>query len=280
MEGLLLKWTNYFSGWKPRYFVLEGLFLTYYLSKEDVGRVFKGSMKMAVCEINVHPTDIRRFELNSPGEPSLCLKAQSCGDRQRWLVALGSAKACLTVKRPKEETGLAGCDGSLRVKMSELQLCCHLLVEQVHKLQGCGRHLEDQAQVCAQSLLAASSFLRKTCSKFLTTLEDCMKIYSCHNVPQPCTLAPPISHSAVDQSSQQRILQLTCSARQTDGAVADRPVLLGLEAQPGQTVKRSIEQMAAVHLQRRRISRIHHQGATLTVSNSSASDSRAESRWK
>uniref|UniRef100_A0A803JRV8 PH domain-containing protein n=1 Tax=Xenopus tropicalis TaxID=8364 RepID=A0A803JRV8_XENTR len=51
MEGLLLKWTNYLSGWKPRYFVLDSGILSYYDSPEDVGKVSKGSIKMAVCEI-------------------------------------------------------------------------------------------------------------------------------------------------------------------------------------------------------------------------------------
>uniref|UniRef100_A0A8D0GLE3 PH domain-containing protein n=1 Tax=Sphenodon punctatus TaxID=8508 RepID=A0A8D0GLE3_SPHPU len=51
MEGALLKWTNYLSGWQPRYFVLEGGILSYYDSQDDVAKGSKGSIKMAVCEI-------------------------------------------------------------------------------------------------------------------------------------------------------------------------------------------------------------------------------------
>ncbi|XP_028577402.2 pleckstrin homology domain-containing family A member 3-like isoform X3 [Podarcis muralis] len=51
MEGALLKWTNYLSGWQPRYFVLENGILSYYDSQDDVGKGSKGSIKMAVCEI-------------------------------------------------------------------------------------------------------------------------------------------------------------------------------------------------------------------------------------
>nr|XP_042698160.1 pleckstrin homology domain-containing family A member 3-like isoform X3 [Chrysemys picta bellii] len=51
MEGALLKWTNYLSGWQPRYFVLDSGILSYYDSQDDVGKGSKGSIKMAVCEI-------------------------------------------------------------------------------------------------------------------------------------------------------------------------------------------------------------------------------------
>ncbi|XP_042200249.1 pleckstrin homology domain-containing family A member 3-like isoform X3 [Callorhinchus milii] len=51
MEGVLHKWTNYLSGWQPRYFVLHGTIFSYYDSQEDVGKGSKGSIKMAVCEI-------------------------------------------------------------------------------------------------------------------------------------------------------------------------------------------------------------------------------------
>ncbi|KAG2468749.1 SP1 factor, partial [Polypterus senegalus] len=64
MEGILHKWTNYLSGWQPRYFVLDGAILSYYDSQDDVGKGSKGSIKMAVCEIK---------ELNDAGR---CLKSK------------------------------------------------------------------------------------------------------------------------------------------------------------------------------------------------------------
>lgn len=39
MEGELLKWTNYFSGWQSRYVVVQDGMLSYYASKDDVGKV-------------------------------------------------------------------------------------------------------------------------------------------------------------------------------------------------------------------------------------------------
>nr|XP_033786627.1 pleckstrin homology domain-containing family A member 8 isoform X2 [Geotrypetes seraphini] len=51
MEGVLYKWTNYLSGWQPRWFLLCGGELSYYDSREDAWKGCKGSIQMAVCEI-------------------------------------------------------------------------------------------------------------------------------------------------------------------------------------------------------------------------------------
>ncbi|MEE6465977.1 hypothetical protein FKM82_006777 [Ascaphus truei] len=51
MEGILYKWTNYLSGWQPRWFLLCGGILSYYDSREDACKGCKGSIQMAVCEI-------------------------------------------------------------------------------------------------------------------------------------------------------------------------------------------------------------------------------------
>ncbi|XP_042301881.1 pleckstrin homology domain-containing family A member 3 isoform X2 [Sceloporus undulatus] len=51
MEGVLYKWTNYITGWQPRWFVLDSGTLSYYDSQDDVCKGSKGSIKMAVCEI-------------------------------------------------------------------------------------------------------------------------------------------------------------------------------------------------------------------------------------
>uniref|UniRef100_A0A3Q1EG36 PH domain-containing protein n=4 Tax=Percomorphaceae TaxID=1489872 RepID=A0A3Q1EG36_9TELE len=51
MEGILYKWTNYMTGWQPRWFVLENGVISYYDSEDDVGKGSKGSIKMSVCDI-------------------------------------------------------------------------------------------------------------------------------------------------------------------------------------------------------------------------------------
>uniref|UniRef100_A0A3B5LVE8 PH domain-containing protein n=1 Tax=Xiphophorus couchianus TaxID=32473 RepID=A0A3B5LVE8_9TELE len=47
MEGILYKWTNYMTGWQPRWFVLEDGVISYYDSEDDVAKGSKGSIKMS-----------------------------------------------------------------------------------------------------------------------------------------------------------------------------------------------------------------------------------------
>ncbi|XP_072139092.1 pleckstrin homology domain-containing family A member 8 isoform X2 [Mobula birostris] len=135
MEGMLYKWTNYLSGWQPRWFVLAGGVLSYYDSQEDTWKGCKGSIKMAVCEIQVHAGDSTRVELIIPGEQHFYLKAVSVAERQRWLVALGSSKACLTDSRTRKEKEINENTECLKKKVSELRLYCDLLLHQVNNLK-------------------------------------------------------------------------------------------------------------------------------------------------
>ena len=73
------------------------------------------------------------------------VRASSEKDRQRWLIALGSAKTCIN-NRPRRQrlssasattSGVTAgdvCDdpASLKTKKSELRLYCDLLMQQVH----------------------------------------------------------------------------------------------------------------------------------------------------
>ncbi|PKU38268.1 hypothetical protein llap_11428 [Limosa lapponica baueri] len=122
-----------FSGWQPRWFLLCGGILSYYDSQEDAWKGCKGSIQMAVCEIQVHPADNTRMDLIIPGEQYFYLKARNAVERQKWLVALGTAKACLTDSRTQKEKEFTENTEALKTKMSELRLYCNLLVQQVHK---------------------------------------------------------------------------------------------------------------------------------------------------
>lgn len=53
----------------------------------------------------VHPSDFTRVDLTIPGEQYFYLRAINAAERQKWLVALGTAKACLTDNRTKREKG-------------------------------------------------------------------------------------------------------------------------------------------------------------------------------
>jgi hypothetical protein len=141
MEGVLWKWTNYWNGWQTRWFILENGVLTYYKSQEEVNQGCKGSMKVQACEINVNPIDSTRLDLVIPGEQHMYLRAATSQERQQWLVALGSAKACVhkrTRNDPSEFKVNNNCEpnpDALKTKKSELRLYCDLLMQQVHVIK-------------------------------------------------------------------------------------------------------------------------------------------------
>ncbi|KAG8559485.1 hypothetical protein GDO81_017355 [Engystomops pustulosus] len=190
MEGALYKWTNYITGWQPRWFVLDNGILSYYDSQDDVCKGSKGSIKMAVCEIKVHSTDNTRMELIIPGEQHFYVKAVNAAERQRWLVALGSSKACLSDNRTRKEKEINETNESLKTKMSELRLYCDLLMQQVHTIQEFVSHDESQTSPSAENMNEASSLLSATCNTFITTLEECVKIANAKFKPEMYQLPP------------------------------------------------------------------------------------------
>ncbi|XP_007888275.1 pleckstrin homology domain-containing family A member 3 isoform X2 [Callorhinchus milii] len=204
MEGILHKWTNYLTGWQPRWFVLDSGILSYYDSQDDVNKGSKGSIKMSVCEIKVHPADNTRMELIIPGEQHFYVKSVNAAERQRWLVALGSSKACLTDTRTKKEKEISETNESLKTKMSELRLYCDLLMQQVHTIQQV-HTMQDQPNLSpnAENMNEASSLLSATCNTFITTLEECMKIANAKFKPEMFQLShsdplvSPVSPSPV-----------------------------------------------------------------------------------
>lgn len=174
MEGILWKWTNYFSGWQPRWFVLSNDILSYYKSQEEMVNGCKGSIKMAVCDIRVHHTDQCRLDLIIPGEQHFYVRAATSQERQQWLVALGSAKASKLNARNHEDTAGTRVEMSpdiLRTKKSELRLYCDLLMQQVHSVKSA---IQDHQDV--QKLEEATSLLGPTCDTFIQTLEECMAL--------------------------------------------------------------------------------------------------------
>ncbi|XP_034041313.1 pleckstrin homology domain-containing family A member 3-like [Thalassophryne amazonica] len=178
MEGILYKWTNYMTGWQPRWFVLENGVISYYDSEDDVGKGSKGSIKMSVCDIkgSLHPsTDLTRLELIIPGEQHFYVRAVNAAERQRWLVALGSSKAG-TLDKPEFYLNLSG------NKMSELRLYCDLLTQQVQTIQS--QHSTDTQTTPTSE----ASLLSATCATFIRTLEECMTLANHSLTPD---LRPP-----------------------------------------------------------------------------------------
>ncbi|XP_051708828.1 pleckstrin homology domain-containing family A member 8 isoform X1 [Oryctolagus cuniculus] len=201
MEGVLYKWTNYLSGWQPRWFLLCGGILSYYDSPEDAWKGCKGSIQMAVCEIQVHSVDNTRMDLIIPGEQYFYLKARSVAERQRWLVALGSAKACLTDSRTQKEKEFAENTENLKTKMSELRLYCDLLVQQVDKT----KEVTTTGVSNSEEGVDVGTLLKSTCNTFLKTLEECMQIANAAFTSELLYRTPPGSPQlAVLKSSKMK----------------------------------------------------------------------------
>nr|XP_020493033.1 pleckstrin homology domain-containing family A member 8 isoform X1 [Labrus bergylta] len=200
MEGTLYKWTNYISGWQPRWFVLDGGTLSYYDSQEDAWKGCKGSIKISVCEIQVHSSDSTRVDLTIPGEQYFYLRAINAAERQKWLVALGTAKACLTDNRTKREKELQENTEALKTKMSELRLYCDLLLQQVNRIKE-----NDELGDTAETGIDTGNIVKSTCTTFLRTLEECMQIANRTFSTDMATQSPPGSPTDAALKPQKQI---------------------------------------------------------------------------
>lgn len=186
------------TGWQPRWFVLENGVISYYDSEDDVGKGSKGSIKMSVCDIKVHPSDVTRLELIIPGEQHFYVRAVNAAERQRWLVALGSSKAG-TVDSHKHKS-----PDCLRTKMSELRIYCDLLVQQVHSIQS--QHSTDTETEPSSE----ASLLSATCSTFIRTLEECMALANqslSPELPPPERMKRSVSHPGTYSSDKPGLLK-------------------------------------------------------------------------
>ncbi|XP_056411190.1 pleckstrin homology domain-containing family A member 3-like isoform X2 [Hyla sarda] len=135
MEGSLLKWTNYLS---------------------------------------VHQADSCRMDLYIPKEQCFYLRADNVADRQRWLVALGSAKACLGDIESQKSKDVLPDNDSLSRKLSELRLFCDLLMGQVAEVKEAVTTEETGAAPNKEKLNTACSNLQGTCSYICSTLDECI----------------------------------------------------------------------------------------------------------
>ena len=123
------------------------------------------------------------------------LKSKDEKDRQKWLVALGSAKAAAATtaassagesagaadsssSRAASASPTADCsslDASLRSKKTELKLYCDLLMQQTHSLKA--NCMESRTSPEAMERLnEGASLLAKTCDTFICSLDDVMKL--------------------------------------------------------------------------------------------------------
>uniref|UniRef100_A0AC35TJ37 Collagen type IV alpha-3-binding protein n=1 Tax=Rhabditophanes sp. KR3021 TaxID=114890 RepID=A0AC35TJ37_9BILA len=87
IEGTLIKWTNYLSGWQERYFKVHDGALYYYKSKDDVKFGCRKSMSLANSLIRPDGYEETNFELALNGEVWF-LRAQDEMERNWWVRSL------------------------------------------------------------------------------------------------------------------------------------------------------------------------------------------------
>jgi hypothetical protein len=91
MKGYLKKWTNYTSGYKLRWFVLEDGVLSYYKHQDDIGSACRGAINMHIAKLYMDPQDKQRFEIQGKSSVKYHLKANHQVEAKRWYWALNNS---------------------------------------------------------------------------------------------------------------------------------------------------------------------------------------------
>lgn len=91
IKGYLKKWTNYTSGYKLRWFVLEEGVLSYYKHQDDAGSACRGAINMRIARLHMDAQDKTRFEIHGKSSVKYHLKANHVVEAKRWFWALNNA---------------------------------------------------------------------------------------------------------------------------------------------------------------------------------------------
>jgi len=162
-EGYLWKWTNYLGGWQQRWFILYDGTLTYYKDANTTDTGCRGSFKLEACNISVHPVDPLRFDLTTTSQ-RIYLKTNTKPNRQKWIIHLGTTKACISEEMP-DVRYLA----SFKDHKSELKTCKLLLTEQLDQLKG----LIEADPIDKALLTQTQAMITGLCDEFSRTLSHC-----------------------------------------------------------------------------------------------------------
>ncbi|EDV26427.1 uncharacterized protein TRIADDRAFT_54405 [Trichoplax adhaerens] len=178
LEGLLHKWTNYISGWQPRWFILDDGTLSYYRSEDEVDIGCRGSFKMTSCEISTCPTDLTRIDLFVPPGQYIYVKATTQAERQKWLVALGSSKVCIGLGEQPSSSQSRNIS-VLKFKLEEVHHYRIRLLQQVYAL----KFNVTQDQIDQQALDQTATKLSDMCDEFLSNVDSFMQILEAKQAP-------------------------------------------------------------------------------------------------
>ncbi|KAF2726068.1 oxysterol binding protein [Polychaeton citri CBS 116435] len=110
MKGYLKKWTNYTTGYKLRWFVLEDGVMSYYKHQDDAGSACRGAINMRIAKLHMDTKDKLAFEVHGKSSVKYHLKANHQVEAKRWFWTLNNAiqwskdEAREEQKRQKQET--------------------------------------------------------------------------------------------------------------------------------------------------------------------------------
>lgn len=87
-KGYLRKWTNFASGYKLRYFVLENGILSYYSSQDDTSNACRGSLNLGYATLHLDSSEKLKFEIIGKNNIRWHLKANHPTETNRWVWSL------------------------------------------------------------------------------------------------------------------------------------------------------------------------------------------------
>ncbi|KAL8649958.1 MAG: hypothetical protein Q9210_004100 [Variospora velana] len=91
IKGYLKKWTNYTSGYKLRWFVIEDGVLSYYKHQDDAGSACRGAINMRISKLHMDAQDKTKFEIEGKSSVKYHLKANHIVEAKRWFWVLNNA---------------------------------------------------------------------------------------------------------------------------------------------------------------------------------------------
>ncbi|KNE54947.1 hypothetical protein AMAG_00888 [Allomyces macrogynus ATCC 38327] len=111
-QGSLLKWTNYASGYKARWFVLEDGILSYYKHQDDVPNACRGSIHLKIASLWLDTSDHHRFDIIGKGSVRYHLRADHVVEAKRWVHVISQSKRLLQdqdkdARRRRQQSGAA-----------------------------------------------------------------------------------------------------------------------------------------------------------------------------
>lgn len=90
MDGTLKKWTNFISGWKERYCIIQGDMFYYYLEKGDITPKYK--IHLSVATIKEYNKQEKRFDINTGNGVVWQFKTNTKKNKKDWVGSFKTAK--------------------------------------------------------------------------------------------------------------------------------------------------------------------------------------------